>query len=58
MKLIVNVDHAIFIVNELNAVELLLDVGLDDPVQLGQVKLLKHQQYLVAQIGEWNHVGL
>ena len=39
MKLMVNVDHAIFIVNKLNAAELLLDVGLDDPVQLGQVKL-------------------
>ena len=57
MKLNDNLDHAIFIVNELNVVELLLDVGLDVPVQLGQVKLLQQQQYL-AQIGEWNDVGL
>ena len=39
MKLTYNVDHAIFIVNELIAGELLLDVGLDVPVQLEQGKL-------------------
>ena len=38
MKLNDDLDHAIFIVNELNAAELLLDVSLDVPVQQGQVK--------------------
>ena len=51
MKLNIEVDDAIFIVNKLNAAELLLDVGLDVPVQLGQVKLLQQQHNLVAQTG-------
>ena len=45
-----------FIVDELNAAELLLDVGLNVPVQLEQVNPLQQQHYLVAQRVEWNIV--
>ena len=51
MKLNDPVDHAIFIVDALNSVELLLDVGLDVPVQLEQKILQQHCACVSAQGG-------